>query len=131
MARIEFDDLPLEAKEALRDLDFQNAAMLAIDANIARQASNERAYPAEPMEALREAHKIALRDVPVAIDDPVGLALDVLAVSSCAMGNNNFTDHEQKALINVMFLAETALRAWRMQDDEVRARLRAITHPQK
>ncbi len=131
MARIEFDDLPLEAKEALRDLDFQNAAMLAIDANIARQASNERAYPAEPMEALAEAHKITLRDVPVPIDDPVGLAMDVLVIGGCAMGNSNFTDHEQQALINVMFLAETALRAWRVQDDEVRARLRAITHPQK
>lgn len=131
MARIEFDTLPAEAKEALRDLDFHDAAMLAIGANTARQASRERAYPAEPMEALAEAHKIALKDIPVPIDDPVGLALDVLAVGSCALGNTDFSDHEQRALVNVMFVAEAALRRWRVQDDEVRARLRAITHPQK
>lgn len=128
---VNFRDLPQKAQDMLRDLDDHDAALLAIDARRERDLAKERAYPADPIEALRAAQKVARTPVMVEVDDPIGFAISTLEIATVAMDRGGFDDHDAGALVTLLNLVEYALRSHREYQDEANDRIRAITHPQK
>lgn len=132
MADVHLRDLPVEAREIIaRNLTHENAMWLAIDAINAREAAKHASYPADPLEALREAWKVAKAEIDIQTDDPIGLVIDTLEVATAALDRGSFDDHDAKALITLLHVAENVLRAHRQQQDEATDRIRAILFPQK
>ena len=128
---MDFHTLSPETQRELRDLTHKDAKFLAIGARRARDLETERSYPADPIEAVRAARKVAHEDVQVTIDDPASFALNVMEVVSAALNRGNFDDHDASAIVDLLFVAEAGLRTYKRQRDAADDRLRAITHPSK
>ena len=131
MAGPRFQDLPAAAQDALRDLDHQGAALLAIDAHHVRERERQQTYPTDPVEALRTARTIWRQGVEVRVDDPVGMAVDTLEVSIAALSRGAFDDHDAHALVTLLSLAEQALRRYQRNADDANDRMHAVTHPMR
>lgn len=114
-----------------RDLDFENATLLAIEARRARDLAQQASYPTDPLQALKAVREVRGAAVAVEIDAPADFAISVLAIAQAVLGRKDFDNWEGEALTEILSVAESGLRQWRKQDEEASDRIRAVLCPQK